>query len=383
MLFTSRTALYALIVSVLVSHPVHGQDSDNDGIDDSLDNCIDAANANQRDSNSDGFGNACDADLDDSGFVNFADLGLFKAAFGTNDADADFDGNGFVNFADLGTFKESFGKAPGPAGTGNPDFDVLEELRIEADGNAANTYNLFTAMLGPNALEIPDLFANNHPGVEHIQQRNGSPYGPYFVFSIHRDIDHDRGRFPANADRQRNEFKAYDKSVQTAQGMQGESVRYHWYFRLADDLPVTPRFSHFMQIKAFDGAGGGRQPIMTLTGAARSNGDQLEVRYNPTNEAPLQVLASFPWQAVRGQWLEAEVIATYADDGYLRVLVRNEIGDPVIDTEVFGIDMWRVGAFFNRPKWGIYRSIVKLGYLVNETDHVDFADFTIQKVELH
>ncbi len=377
-------AFRCLLLSIalcLVSLSVFAIDSDSDGVDDQQDNCIEIANTDQRDSNGDGFGNVCDGDLDNNGFVNFADLSLFKSAFGTNDADADFDGNRFINFADLSLFKTYFGKSPGPAGPDSPGYDVLAELRIEADGIAANTYSLFTSMLGPGALEIPDFFSNNHPEIKHIQQKSGSPYGPYFVFSIHRDIDHDRGLFPGNDDRQRNEFKAYDKSTQVAQGMRGETVRYHWYFRLADDFPVTPRFSHFMQIKAFDGAGGGRQPIMTITGAVRSNGDQLEIRYNPSNESPLQVLASFPWNEVRSQWLEAEVIATYADDGYLRVLVRNDTGEPVIDIEIPGIDMWRNGAFFNRPKWGIYRSVVEIEYLVNEVDTVDFADFSIQKIE--
>lgn len=92
-------------------------DSDNDGITDDVDNCIQTPNSNQRDSNNDGFGNLCDADLDNNGFVNFADLSLFKAAFGSNDADADFDGNGFVNFADLAMFKAMFGQQPGPAGS--------------------------------------------------------------------------------------------------------------------------------------------------------------------------------------------------------------------------------------------------------------------------
>ncbi len=356
------------------------QDTDGDGILDADDNCTLIANTDQRDTDQDSFGNSCDADLNNDGNVSFADLDLFRARFGSNDPDADFDGNGSVSFVDLAVFKSLFGKTPGPAGTINPGYDILEEIHIEADGIPSNTYSLFTALLGPRALEIPDLFSNNHPEIEHIQQQFGSPYGPYFVFSIHRDIDHDRGLFPANSDRQRNEVKAYDKSVPVAKGMLGETVRYHWYFRLTDNFPVTPRFSHFMQIKAFDGAGGGRQPIMTLTGVIRSNGNQLEVRYNPTNESPLQVLASYPLDKIRGQWLEAEVIATYANQGYLRVLVRNDTKEPVIDIEISSIDLWRNGAFFNRPKWGIYRSIVDLEYLVNETDTVDFADFTIQKI---
>ncbi len=83
---------------------------------DSLDNCTTLANANQIDTNGDGYGNACDADFDNNGIVNFADLAYIKAHFGTNDANADLDGNGIVNFADLAIVKSLFGKAPGPSG---------------------------------------------------------------------------------------------------------------------------------------------------------------------------------------------------------------------------------------------------------------------------
>ncbi len=90
-------------------------DTDGDGVLDNQDNCIEIANPTQLDTNGDGFGNACDADLDNNGFVSFADLALFKAAFGTSDADADLDGSGFVSFADLDRFKALFGKPPGPS----------------------------------------------------------------------------------------------------------------------------------------------------------------------------------------------------------------------------------------------------------------------------
>jgi hypothetical protein len=79
------------------------------------DNCIDDVNAAQTDSDGDGFGNQCDADLNDDGFVNFADLAEFKLCFGTSDPDCDFDVNGFVNFADLARFKQLFGNNPGPS----------------------------------------------------------------------------------------------------------------------------------------------------------------------------------------------------------------------------------------------------------------------------
>jgi hypothetical protein len=105
---------------------VYAVDTDSDGIEDSQDNCIDQPNGplipdaggnSQLDTDGDGYGNLCDADLDNNGgVVNFADLALFKTAFGTNDVDADFDGTNPpqpVNFADLAIFKLLFGRPPG------------------------------------------------------------------------------------------------------------------------------------------------------------------------------------------------------------------------------------------------------------------------------
>ena len=71
----------------------------------------------QRDTDFDGFGNICDGDLNNSlGIVNFADLSVFRAAFGTTNPHADFNGNGgLVNFADLATFRALFGLPPGPS----------------------------------------------------------------------------------------------------------------------------------------------------------------------------------------------------------------------------------------------------------------------------
>lgn len=90
-------------------------DADNDQIDDGVDNCLGAANASQRDTDGDGYGNWCDADLNNDAKVNFADLAIFRSSFATSNADADLDGNGNVNFADLARFKALFGKAPGPS----------------------------------------------------------------------------------------------------------------------------------------------------------------------------------------------------------------------------------------------------------------------------
>ena len=70
----------------------------------------------QRDSNGDGYGNFCDADLTNDEIINFGDFAWFVGAFSTADADADFNGDGVVNFGDLGLMATSFGGTPGPSG---------------------------------------------------------------------------------------------------------------------------------------------------------------------------------------------------------------------------------------------------------------------------
>jgi hypothetical protein len=95
-------------------------DGDADGIPDATDNCSAVANADQRDTDADGFGNLCDADLDGDCTVDFGDLGLMKAAFfQTGDVAADLTGDLVVNFSDLALMKQAFFEPPGPSGLPN------------------------------------------------------------------------------------------------------------------------------------------------------------------------------------------------------------------------------------------------------------------------
>ncbi len=164
----------ALLLSFLVLPAMSfAEDTDSDGIDDRQDNCIEISNPDQRDSNGDGFGNICDADLDNNGTVSFADLNLFKSKFGTADQNADFDGNGSVSFADLSIFKSLFGLAPGPSA-----FDIELNIPRPVYNDPANIPELtpewYGSMTGNSVHrisidnpayqeEIPNL-GNNYPG---------------------------------------------------------------------------------------------------------------------------------------------------------------------------------------------------------------------------
>ncbi len=97
-------------------------DGDGDGVPDYVDNCTDAKNADQLDSDGDGYGNACDGDLNNDGRTDSLDLGLFKKAFTSTSGDdpdlraaTDFNGDGKIDSLDLGLFKKLFSKSPGPS----------------------------------------------------------------------------------------------------------------------------------------------------------------------------------------------------------------------------------------------------------------------------
>jgi hypothetical protein len=73
-------------------------------------------NRDQLDSDGDGYGNACDADLNNDGIVNSVDLALFRAKFGSSGrGQTDLNGDGVTNAVDLAIFRRLFAGRPGPS----------------------------------------------------------------------------------------------------------------------------------------------------------------------------------------------------------------------------------------------------------------------------
>ncbi|HEX9798959.1 MAG TPA: hypothetical protein VGC00_02200 [Thermoanaerobaculia bacterium] len=92
-------------------------DLDFDGVLDGEDNCTEVANPSQCDSNGDGYGNACDADLDDNGIVDRLDRELLRRALGTTgESDADLDCDSDVDQRDMAILRDALGQPPGPSG---------------------------------------------------------------------------------------------------------------------------------------------------------------------------------------------------------------------------------------------------------------------------
>ncbi len=92
-------------------------DEDGDGVTDDVDNCTLVANPRQLDANGDGFGNACDADLNNDCTVDFADLALLRdRLFARYPLAYDLNGDAQVDLQDVGLIKSAFYQAPGPSG---------------------------------------------------------------------------------------------------------------------------------------------------------------------------------------------------------------------------------------------------------------------------
>ncbi|MFK7888481.1 MAG: thrombospondin type 3 repeat-containing protein [Gammaproteobacteria bacterium] len=101
---------------------INTTDTDGDGITDNLDNCIDVANAEQRDDDADGYGNRCDADFNNDCVVSVIDLGIMRTVFFTTadepdwSAAVDLNLDDTVNLIDLGLLRTLFFEPPGPSG---------------------------------------------------------------------------------------------------------------------------------------------------------------------------------------------------------------------------------------------------------------------------
>lgn len=108
-------------LGIVDNHWIDPRDDDTDGIPNITDNCADVANADQRDTDGDNIGNACDPDVNapNDCAVNFADLNVYKANFfAAGDLDTDNNGDGSTNFADLNIVKAYFFGQPGPSANG-------------------------------------------------------------------------------------------------------------------------------------------------------------------------------------------------------------------------------------------------------------------------
>lgn len=247
-----------------------------------------------------------------------------------------------------------------------------QHVTLSADG-PGNTYELISSVLGGNPLEVPDC---GHPEFgRHITEEWDDALGKYvFVFHMHVTPDNDRC---TNFDRQRNEIKTYGPSPSYLKGRYGEVHTYRWKFKLDAAFKPSPNFTHIFQIKAGDGSDSG-SPLITLT-PRHETPQKMQLIFTPSSgTSGGGTKANPPLEPFKGEWVEAYVRTLYSETGTIDVvLTRIRDGAVLMSYSNHNLDMWRGDATFNRPKWGLYRSLNSPDYLADE--QVRFADFCIAK----
>ena len=254
------------------------------------------------------------------------------------------------------------------AGTSVVDIKSWGTL-LSADG-PGNTYELINSVLGGTANESPDCA---HTFGRHIAEVFDSTLNKYvFEFYIHTDYDGDL--CDPTGDRQRNEIKTYGPSPAKVKATLGETVTYHWKFKLDAAFQPATTFTHIHQLKAAGDGPDDGSPIITLT-PRKASPDRLDVLHIGSS-GTTTAIATANLSSFKGQWVEVEEKVTFADSGSYRIVITNvATGAIILNYSSTNIDMWRGGTSFIRPKWGIYRSLLNKTQLRDE--QVRFADFCI------
>jgi hypothetical protein len=248
---------------------------------------------------------------------------------------------------------------------------IKGQTYLRADGSA-DTYALINRVFGSYGTgEMPDC---SHPSFgRHIFQGNdGQLNKQVFFFHAHRDTDNDRCQ---NFDRQRTEIRP-DQGALTAAN--GETMSFSWNFKLDAGFQPSTSFTHIFQLKAVSGDDG--MPLITFTPRYNSGGNQMEVIHVNSAGTTTKV-RTVPLAPFLGVWVKVVTSVTYgtAGNGHYSVNMSTLNGGQNLLSYTSGANfqMWRSGATYYRPKWGIYRSLENKQQLRDEI--VRFDNFCLAK----
>ncbi|WP_396184787.1 T9SS type A sorting domain-containing protein [Flavobacterium sp.] len=267
------------------------------------------------------------------------------------------------------------------------------QVTLNADG-PGNTYELINSVLAPsgNVIESPDLMPDgSHQAFgRHIAEVFDTDLNKYvFEFYAHLDsgttgiLDNDISTL--STDRQRVEIKTYASSPNNLKGTLGETVTYKWRFKVPVGFQPSANFTHIHQIKAVDGDDS--NPIFTLT-ARKGSPNKMQLIYvvdaNGSNDYKSQINLSL-FEGIWVDVVETVKVGTGTSGTYAITIKKVSDGTVLMSYTNNSIQTIRTAATdpvfpqvpnsFIRPKWGIYRSLLDVASL--RDDSIRFSDFSI------
>jgi hypothetical protein len=226
---------------------------------------------------------------------------------------------------------------------------------ITADGpGGVPTYQLLAQAF---TIETPDC---GHP-VPHITEAfDNELHENVFVFHLHVQVhlDDDRCR---GKDRQRTEIRGGVLSQIYAS--MGETVYYHWKFRLPAGFQTSPDFTHIFQIKSDAAA-----PIMTLT----PRGTNISI------DGAVGVHGTTPLAPFLATWVYVDLKVLFGTAGLIDMTIHRVSDGQLMFSYSGAADTWQGNGAGHDPKFGIYRSLNDVAALRDEDD-IHFADFCFSK----
>ncbi|AXT51601.1 T9SS C-terminal target domain-containing protein [Aquimarina sp. BL5] len=250
-------------------------------------------------------------------------------------------------------------------------FANIPLLQSQTTSSATSSSGSGYSVIKNDGFGIEDPDCKHKSFGPHITQRFDNELDKnVFVFHSHIDDDDDRCK---NDDRVRIEIKGGPgASSNTLRHPRNSTSYYRWKFRLASNYKASNRFCHFFQLKA-KGGSNDKPPILTLS----AQKDKFELVHNRKNPNSVYVdLKQEPLSRFKGEWIEGYVKIKHGDNGTLNVVLKKvSNGQTVFSYSNSNIDLWRSGADYNRPKWGIYRG--KTSGLNDE--QVRFADWCVSE----
>jgi hypothetical protein len=220
---------------------------------------------------------------------------------------------------------------------------------MSADGSS-QTYQLLGQAF---SIEVPDC---GHM-VPHITQENDDElHKPVFVFALHVALDDDRC---GAKDRQRTEVR--NKLPEIA-GQNGDTVYYHWKFKLPPGFQTSRYFTHIFQIKS-DAA----DPVMTLS----PDNSTMNI------DGGIGQRASAPLAKFIGVWAGVDLKILYGSSGHVDMTIKRVDTGEVLLQHSGGADTWQGNGGGHDCKFGLYRSLDDRTALRDE--QVRFDDFCFSK----
>lgn len=211
---------------------------------------------------------------------------------------------------------------------------------------------------GVGAFEaLEDDRRGSHPeGLPHVYTQ-----GNAWRFDMHTG-DRD------GSDRQRNEVRGLrDGKGRALEIRKDETWRLSWQMYLPDTLDATTSFTHIWQLKTSDTG----TPVAQLTLPLKDGVPKIEARYWTLADNQVHPFADHDLAPIQNRWVTTTLEWKSSDDGYLRWVLKD--GDrTLVDQRVDGIDLYWSEEQYNRPKWGIYRSIRSAGL---QDTHMLIKDF--------